>query len=150
VERVTLVEIEPNVLGVARTFEAYNHRVLDNPKVRIVVNDGRNFLMTTNRTFDVITADPIHPWFKGAGYLYASEYFQLAAEHLRPGGVIAQWLPIYELTPHDLASVVRTFQQHFTHTMLWLTHYDRSSWAAIRGFSSMKRIEADRGTPSPT
>ena len=124
VERVTLVEIEPRVRGVARTFEPYNHRVLDNPKVQVVLNDGRNFLMTTNRLFDVITADPIHPWFKGAGSLYASEYFELAAKHLRPGGVIAQWLPIYELTPADLASVVKTFQRHCPHTMLWLTHYD--------------------------
>ncbi len=124
VEQVTLVEIEPRVLGVARTFEAYNHNVLDHPKVRVVLNDGRNFLMTTKAMFDVITADPIHPWFKGAGSLYASEYFELAAKHLRPGGVIAQWLPIYELTPEDLASVVTTFQRHFPHAMLWLTHYD--------------------------
>src|SRR5574338_17786 len=69
VERVTLVEIEPQVAGVARAFERYNHRMLDNPKVRVVVNDGRNFLLTTGQTFDVITADPIHPWFRGAGYL---------------------------------------------------------------------------------
>jgi len=124
VERVTLVEIEDQVRGVARTFEAYNHRLLDHPKVRVVVNDGRNFLTTTDRMFDVITADPIHPWFKGAGYLYSSEYFALAARHLRPGGVIAQWLPLYELTPQDLASVVRTVRQHFAHTMLWITHYD--------------------------
>ena len=124
VERVTLVEIEDQVRGVARTFEAYNHRLLDHPKVRVVVNDGRNFLTTTDRMFDVITADPIHPWFKGAGYLYSSEYFALAAKHLRPGGVIAQWLPLYELTPQDLASVVRTVRQHFAHTMLWITHYD--------------------------
>jgi spermidine synthase len=124
VEQVTLVEIEPQVLGVARTFQEYNHHVLDNPKLKVVLNDGRNFLMTTNRKFDVITADPIHPWFKGAGYLYASEYFALAAGHLKPGGVIAQWLPLYELTPQDLASVVRTFRQHFAHTMLWLVHYD--------------------------
>ncbi len=124
VEQVTLVEIEPQVLGVARAFEEYNHRVLDNPKVRVVFNDGRNFLLTTNRMFDVITADPIHPWFKGAGSLYASEYFDLAAKHLRPGGVIAQWLPLYELTSQDLASVVKTFQQRFANTMLWLTHYD--------------------------
>ena len=124
VERVTLVEIEPQVLGVARAFQQYNHHVLDNPKVRLVLNDGRNFLMTTGETFDVITADPIHPWFKGSAYLYSSEYFELAAEHLRPGGVIAQWLPLYELTPQDLSSIVRTFQQHFAHTMMWLTHYD--------------------------
>jgi spermidine synthase len=124
VERVTLVEIEPQVAGVARAFDRYNHRVLENPKVRIVVNDGRNFLLTTDEKFDVITADPIHPWFRGAGSLYAREYFQLASGHLRPGGVIAQWLPLYELTPLDVASVVRTFQQHFAYTMLWLTHYD--------------------------
>jgi spermidine synthase len=124
VERVTLVEIEPRVTGVARTFAPYNHAVLDSPKVRLVINDGRNFLMTTRETFDVITADPIHPWFRGAGYLYTTEYFQLAARRLTPGGVVAQWLPIYELTPDDLRSIVRTFRQHFPHTLLWLTHYD--------------------------
>ena len=140
VERVTLAEIEPQVQGVARTFEAYNHHVLDNPKVKVVLNDGRNFLMTTHSKFDVITADPIHPWFKGSGYLYASEYFALAAEHLKPGGVIAQWLPIYELTPQDLASVVRTFQQHFAHTLMWLDHND----AAMVGSNAPFRIdEAD-------
>jgi spermidine synthase len=124
VEEITLVELEPKVLGVARTFADYNHHVLDNPKVKIYFNDGRNFLMTTREKFDVITADPIHPWFRGAGYLYTNEYFTLASEHLRPGGIICQWLPIYELTPEDLKSVVLTFRQQFKHTLLWLTHYD--------------------------
>lgn len=124
VEQVTLAEIEPKVIGVARTFEEYNHQVLDNPKLKIVFNDGRNFLMTTKEKFDVITADPIHPWFRGAGYLYTTQYFKLAADHLQPGGVICQWLPIYELTPKDLQSVVRTFREHFKFTLLWLTHYD--------------------------
>jgi spermidine synthase len=142
VEHVTIAEIEPKVLGVARAFQQYNHHVLDNPKVRVVVNDGRNFLMTAGKRFDVITADPIHPWFQGSGYLYASEYFALAAAHLRPGGVMAQWLPLYEMTSQDLASVVRTFRQHFPHTMLWLVHYD----AVIVGSLSPFRIdEADIG-----
>jgi spermidine synthase len=148
VERVTLVEIEPQVFGVARTFEQYNHHVLENPKVRIVLNDGRNFLMTTNQTFDVITADPIHPWFKGAGYLYSSEYFALAARHLRPGGVIAQWLPIYELTPQDLASVVRTFQQNFPHTMLWLDHYDAVMVGSLSPFL-IDEADLDRRIADP-
>jgi spermidine synthase len=124
VKKITLVEIEPKVIGVAKTFEEYNHHVLNNPKLKIVFNDGRNFLMTSKEKFDVITADPIHPWFRGAGYLYTTEYFQLASDHLLPGGVICQWLPIYEMTPEDLKSVVRTFCEHFRHTMLWLTHYD--------------------------
>jgi spermidine synthase len=124
VETITLLEIEPKVIGVAKTFEKYNHDVLRSPKLKIVFNDGRNFLMTSKKKFDVITADPIHPWFRGAGYLYTTEYFKLASEHLLPGGIICQWLPIYEMTPEDLKSVVRTFGEHFRYTMLWLTHYD--------------------------
>jgi spermidine synthase len=124
VEQITLLEIEPKVMGVAKTFEKYNHHVLNHPKLRVIFNDGRNFLMTTKDKFDVITADPIHPWFRGAGYLYTTEYFKLASEHLLPGGVICQWLPIYEMTPDDLRSVVKTFREQFKYTMLWLTHYD--------------------------
>jgi spermidine synthase len=123
-EQVTLAEIEPKVIGVARAFEEYNHHVLNNPKLKIVFNDGRNFLLTTKEKFDVITADPIHPWFRGAGYLYTTQYFKLAADHLQPGGVICQWLPIYELSPQDLRSVVKTFQGHFKYTLMWLTHSD--------------------------
>jgi len=124
VEKITLVEIEPKVLGVARTFARYNHNVLENKKLKIVFNDGRNFLMTTKEKFDVITADPIHPWFSGAGYLYTNEYFKLASEHLNPGGIICQWLPIYELTNENLKSVVRTFRENFKYTMIWMTQYD--------------------------
>lgn len=148
VERVTIVEIEPRVLGVARAFASYNHGVLDHPKVRVVVNDGRNFLLTTDRTFDVITADPIHPWFRGAGSLYATEYFRLAAARLRPGGVIAQWLPIYELTPRDLASIVRTFREHFPHTLLFLTHYDAELVGSLEPFA-IDEAELERRVAAP-
>jgi spermidine synthase len=90
----------------------------------VVSNDGRNFLRTTRETFDVITADPIHPWSGGAAYLYTAEYFRVAADRLAPGGVICQWLPIYELSVEDVRSVVRTFGESFRHIALWLTHYD--------------------------
>jgi len=124
VQRIVLAEIEPKVLGVARTFAEYNHSVLDNPKLQIVFNDGRNYLLTSDEKFDVITADPIHPWFSGAGYLYTDEYFRLAAQHLSPGGIICQWLPLYELSRQDLMTVVRTLREHFRYTMIWMTHYD--------------------------
>jgi spermidine synthase len=149
VDEITLLEIEPKVIGVAKTFEKYNHHVLDNPKVKIIFNDGRNFLMTSKKKFDVITADPIHPWFRGAGYLYTTEYFKLASEHLLPGGVICQWLPIYEMTPEDLKSVVRTFREHFKYTMLWLTQSD----AELVGSNSrilIDETELDRRISEPS
>jgi spermidine synthase len=124
VQEITLAEIEPKVMGVAKTFAFYNHDAINNPKLKIVFNDGRNFLMTTPETFDVITADPIHPFFRGAGYLYTAEYFKLASEHLNPGGIMCQWLPMYRLTRDNFTSVMKTFSQQFKYTMVWLTVYD--------------------------
>lgn len=123
-EQIVLAEIEPGVLPAARTFAPWNHRALDDPRVRVVFNDGRNFLRTTRERFDVITADPIHPWSGGASYLYTAEYFRLAASRLTRGGVLCQWLPIYELAPEDLRAVVRSFAAGFPHVKVWLTHYD--------------------------
>lgn len=124
VEKVVLAEIEEGVLGVARTFADWNHHVLDNPKLHIVFNDGRNYLATTREEFDVITADPIHPWSGGAAYLYTQEYFRSVAERLAPRGIACQWLPLYELTTRDLQTVVKTFASEFKYVMIWRTYFD--------------------------
>ncbi len=126
VEKITLAEIEPGVLGVAKTFGIDNHYILSrpDPRLKIVFNDGRNHLLTTKDKYDVITADPVHPWFSGSGYLYSSEYFRLASQKLNPGGILCQWLPLYELTAENLKSVVRTIRENFTYSMIWVTHYD--------------------------
>jgi len=124
VEEIVLAELEPAVIPAAREFAGFNHSVLDDPRLRVIHEDGRNYLRTTRKTFDVITADPVHPWTGGAAYLYTDEYFRTARARLSPGGVMCQWLPIYELTVDDLRSVVRTFADNFNHVALWLTHYD--------------------------
>jgi spermidine synthase len=137
IEELVLIEIEPKVVEAARTFEDFNHRVLDNPRLRVIYNDGRNFLYTTDDEFDVITADPIHPWAQGASYLYTEEYYQTASDHLSSGGIMCQWLPLYELSDADVRSVVSTFSAVFPEVMVWLTHYD----AILIGSGS--RIELD-------
>ncbi len=124
VEEIVLAELEHNVAPAARTFEKWNHGVLDDPKLRIVYNDGRNFLLTTRERFDVITADPVHPWTRGSAYLYTAEYYRLAASRLEPGGMMCQWLPIYELSVRDVRTVVETFGTAFRYVMVWLTQYD--------------------------
>lgn len=124
VERIVLGEIEEAMLGVARTFDRWNDRVLDDPRLRVVLNDGRNFLSTTRERFDVVTADPIHPWSGGAGYLYTREYFRSVSDRLAPGGIACQWLPLYELTVDDIRTVLRTFSDSFEHVAVWLTYWD--------------------------
>lgn len=140
VSQVTLVELEPKVLGVIKAFAPYNHDALNQPKLKIVLNDGRNHLLTTKKKYDVITSDPIHPWFRGAGYLYTQEYFQLEASRLNEGGVVAQWLPLYQMEPEHVRSVLKTFSQAFDHAIIFIAYAD----AILIGSNQPIRLDVDR------
>ena len=120
VERIVICEIEPAVPASARIhFGNQNHHVLDDPRVQLVFDDARHFLQTTNETFDIITSDPIHPWVRGAATLYSLEYLELVRAHLNPGGVVTQWIPLYETDVRSVKSEIATFAQVFPDTTLW-------------------------------
>ena len=120
VERIVVCEIEPMVPRSARLyFGEQNHHVFDNPRTEVVFDDARHFLQTTKETFDIITSDPIHPWVRGAATLYSLEYLQLARAHLNPGGVVTQWIPLYETDVPSVKSEIGTFAQVFPDTTLW-------------------------------
>jgi spermidine synthase/tetratricopeptide (TPR) repeat protein len=118
-ERIVVVEIEPAVRDAAELFSDMHDDALSDPRVELVWQDGRNYLQTTKQRFDVITADPIHPWAQGAAYLYTTEYYQMIARRLSPGGIACQWLPLYELGEGDLKSVVASFIENFEYATLW-------------------------------
>ena len=120
VERVVICEIERTVPASARRYFAEeNHHVFDDPRVQLVYDDARHFLQTTSERFDVITTDPIHPWVRGAATLYSLEYLQIAREHLNPGGIVTQWVPLYETSLPSVTSELATFAQVFPDTTLW-------------------------------
>lgn len=123
VERIVICEIEAlTTQKVGPYFAEENHHVLDDPRVQIINDDARHFLLTTDETFDVITSDPIHPWVKGGAALYTEEYFALARAHLRPGGVITQWVPLYDTTMEAVRSELATFFHEFPDGVAWSTH----------------------------
>jgi spermidine synthase len=84
-----------------------------------VYDDARHFVFTTSQKFDVITTDPIHPWVKGTSTLYSKEYYELVEAHLNPGGVVAQWLPIYDSDPETVKSELATFFEVFPTGTVW-------------------------------
>ena len=110
VERVTIAEIEPLVPRVvSKYFGTENHHVIDNPKVRVQIDDARHFLLTSREKFDAITSDPLDPWVKGAATLYTKEFFEAAKAHLNPGGVVTLFVQLYESTPDAVKSEMATF-----------------------------------------
>jgi spermidine synthase len=119
-ERLTLCEIEPLIPKVVANFFAQeNHHLLQDPRVRLVFDDARHFVLTTREKFDVITSDPIHPWVKGAASLYTKEYFELCRRHLKPGGMVTQWVPLYESNLAVVRSEIATFFEVFPDGTIW-------------------------------
>jgi spermidine synthase len=124
VERIVICEIEPLIPQVvSRYFSAENHDVLNDPRVEVIYDDARHYILTTGEKFDVITSDPIHPWVKGAASLYTKEYFELVKSHLNPGGVITQWVPLYESTLDVVKSEIATFFDVFPFGTIWSNEY---------------------------
>ena len=115
---VQIVELSDGVRKAAPYFSHVTYDVLNQPNVRVRVDDGRNFLMLSGERFDVITADIIQPVHAGAGNLYSREYFQLVRNALRPGGLALQWIGHREKSHYAL--IMRTFLDVFPHATLWL------------------------------
>ena len=86
---------------------------LSDPRITIVLNDGRNGLALTNKKYDYIVSQPSHPWTAGASHLYTHEFNQIARKHLRPGGVFLQWMDLQfvdiDLMRSMTAGLLKTF-----------------------------------------
>ncbi len=112
VDEVTLVEIVPEVATAAASyFHDANRGIYRDDRARVVLDDARNYLRHTRDDFDVIVGDLFVPWRAGA--LYGREHFEAVRERLRPAGVAAQWLPLYQLSSDDFATIAATFTDVF-------------------------------------
>ncbi|HUO85046.1 MAG TPA: spermidine synthase, partial [Thermoanaerobaculia bacterium] len=140
VESITIAEISPEVLEVSgQALTEVNHGVLEDPRVHVEINDGRNFILTTPETFDVILSDSIHPRYAGNGSLYTLDYFRLCRQRLRPGGVVSMWLPMYSLTPENFRMILRAFQEVFPNTTVWYVPTQLNAFTIVIG-----RMESER------
>ncbi len=113
-QAIALVELTPGVARAARLlFRELNRGVYDDPRTRVVLDDARSFLRATRAEFDVIVGDLFVPWQAGTGALYAREHFEAARARLAPGGIFCQWLPLYQLSEPELASIFASFARVF-------------------------------------
>jgi spermidine synthase len=120
VRSIVICEMEPLVPVIAaRYFGRENFDVVHDPRTRIIYDDARHFVLTTPEKFDIITSDPIHPWVKGSATLYSREYFELVKQHLNPGGIVTQWVPLYESDADTVKSEIATFFEAFPDGTVW-------------------------------
>jgi spermidine synthase len=147
VEEIVVAEISPEVLEVSdRALREVNHGVLEDERVRVEINDGRNFVLATPETFDVILSDSIHPRYAGNGSLYTKDYFELCRRRLAPDGIVSMWLPMYSLTTRNFLMIVRAFRDVFPNTTIWYVPNVPNSFTIVIGRMEegpipMERIE---------
>jgi spermidine synthase len=132
IQRIVVCEIEPLVPKVVSTwFAKENNGVATNPRTEIVYDDARSFVLTSDEKFDIITSDPINPWVKGAASLYTREYFEAVKQHLNPGGVVTQWVPLYESTLDAVRSELATFFEVFPNGTIWANNIDGAGYDLV-------------------
>jgi len=113
--RTDAVELSPSVPGQMGTFFSDADRFVHDPRGRIIIADGRNYVRLATARYDVIVVDPPPP-IESAGtvVLYTSEFFSEARQRLNPGGIFLLWIP-YLTTVDGFKTFLRTFRSNFPH-----------------------------------
>lgn len=132
IQRLVICELEPLIPPTStRFFAPQNYNVMNDPRTQIVYDDARHFVATTDEKFDIITSDPIHPFVKGSATLYSKEYFEMVRAHLNPGGVVTQWVPLYESDPATVKSEIATFFDVFPNGTVWANLLDGGGYDIV-------------------
>ncbi|MCH8311411.1 MAG: fused MFS/spermidine synthase [Nitrospinae bacterium] len=121
VRSVDSLELSASVIRAGVVFASENHDALNNPKVNIILQDGRNHLLTTGKKYDVITSEPPPPRTAFTVNLYTKEYYELTKSRLKPGGIVAQWIPLHSQGEKEVAMHFKTFHSVFPHVIAWMS-----------------------------
>jgi spermidine synthase len=114
----TTVELVPDVPKAFGFYHADAAQILHNPKVHIVIDDGRRYLKRTREKFDVIVIDPPPPpEAAGSSLLYSVEFYDLVKQHLKPHGILQTWFPVGEVLVAQGFCVLLT--THFLTCVVW-------------------------------
>jgi len=118
--RLTTIEIEPAMVAGARQFFPANHRAVDDPRSRIIIDDAKSYFAAAGSRYDLILSEPSNPWVSGVSGLFTTEFYARIRAYLAPGAVFGQWLHTYELTDGLVESVLAALHQNFADYRIYL------------------------------
>jgi spermidine synthase len=123
-QRVDVAELAPAIVEAARTHFAHvNHRALYDPRVHVMLEDGRNVLLVGSEKYDVITVELSSIWFAGAANLYNREFYKIAKRRLSEDGVLQQWVQLHHTTQREIAGILATLRLEFPYLAFFVTEH---------------------------
>ena len=119
--QMDIAELSPDIVALAdRHFGDINGKVSQQTNVQMYYTDGRNYLLTQNKRYDLISMELTSIWFAGAANLYNREFYQLAKARLNDDGVLQQWVQLHHMQPMDLLYILNTLHQEFRYVWLYV------------------------------
>ena len=116
-QRVDCVEIASEELEASRFFSDINHDVLNDPKFHLIIEDGRNYLLMTDKKYDIISSNAVH--VKQSPNLYTTQFYEVCRKRLNPGGVMCQWMPSNWMKEEEFRGLIKSFKNVFPHSCMW-------------------------------
>ncbi|MBM3319201.1 MAG: fused MFS/spermidine synthase [Candidatus Eisenbacteria bacterium] len=138
VERVDCVELVPKEVETAAFFRSVNRGILDHPKFRLIIDDGRTFIFAAEEKYDLISFNAIHPSHSPA--LYTSDFYAECRARMTEKGLICAWVPTNSFTERQFQILLRTFLSVFPHSSLW---YVNPNHLVLIGALEPLRIDYD-------
>ena len=113
VEHITVVEIDPWVVGVSkRHLKDVNGGAFDDPRLELVIADGKDYVASTEARFDLIVIDSTDPHGPGKP-LFEQPFYSHCRRILRPGGVIVTQNGVPFFQSSELERTMRSFASLF-------------------------------------
>ncbi len=116
-ESIRVVELEPAVIEAGQAIVGGEIPALQDPRVTLTINDARNTLLTESTTYDIIAAQPSHPWLARASNVFTKEFFELVRSRLNEGGIYGQWVNLFHMDATTLRSLLHAFYEVFPQGM---------------------------------
>lgn len=117
VKSIRVVELEPAVVAAVRHTGTGEIPALRDPRVRLDFNDARNTLLVEPTRYDLIAAQPSHPWLAGAANVFTLQFWKIAKSRMNEHGVFGQWVNLFKMDATTLRSLFQAFYQVFPHGM---------------------------------
>ncbi|MFA5252185.1 MAG: fused MFS/spermidine synthase [Phycisphaerae bacterium] len=117
----TVVELVPAEFECFKYFYDNAEAIQKQKNIRLVADDGRNFLLCSSDRYDIISIDPSPPIYSaGTVNLYSQEFFKLCRQHLKENGIMCVWFPLDATTlREDRDCLIKTFHSVFSDVSIW-------------------------------
>ena len=121
-KRVDTVEIEPSMVEGAKNFRPIVEAAYTDPRSHIVIDDAKSYFARGGARYDIVVSEPSNPWVSGVASLFSEEFYRRLSGSLNDGGVLCQWLHIYEMDDQTIATIFeaigRTFPDFVVYTSI--------------------------------